>query len=169
MLPGGAMKQDEPMKLCKDATNEPTDSSSGTAGLTEGTIDLTGMFSEGVSASGSFDLTAFRLKTTVKLLEAFPIPTFLVNAESEIVFANQACRRIDPSYQMAKYFPDLFLDSEAKERAASLIKDILSHRMPLMSEGILGTAGHTFRGRMHLRSVRMQRQRFALIMIEEIV
>lgn len=163
------MKQDEATKLCKGAANERSDDCSGTGGLTEGTIDLTGMFSEGVSESGSFDLTEFRLKTTVKLLEAFPIPTFLVNAESEIIFANQACRRIDPSHQIGKHFPDLFPDVEAKERAASLVKDVLSHRMPLVSEGVLGTAGHTFCGRMHLRSVRMQRQRFALVMIEEIV
>ena len=48
------------------------------ASLSEETIDLSALFTDDVSSSGSFDLRRSRLSPFEKLLQAIPIPTLLV-------------------------------------------------------------------------------------------
>jgi hypothetical protein len=139
-------------------------------GVSEGTVDLTGLFSESVSASGSFDLGDLRLDYIGRLLEALPIPIFLVDPTCHIVFANKGCRRVNPYFEShpAKKFSSVFPDPTSGAKADLLIEQVLSHRMPLISDGVLGTESLQFYGRMHLRSIRTHKRRFVLVMIEEI-
>ncbi len=62
--------------------------------LTE-TIDVTSLFSKELSDTGSFDIRGDIWKTTFgQVLQALPIPAFLIDQDCNLLFANQACSKI---------------------------------------------------------------------------
>jgi len=63
------------------------------------TIDLESLSDEVQTPSGSFDLTGVQTSSLGKLLQSLPIPAFLIDRRLNIVFANQACSKIDRKYK----------------------------------------------------------------------
>ncbi|MGO9567850.1 MAG: PAS domain-containing protein [Desulfomonilaceae bacterium] len=139
-------------------------------GLTEETIDLSAWFAEDVSPSGSFDLRRSRLSSFGKLLQAIPIPTLLVDESSTIAFANRACTRAagEPGSIEGRRFSALFPNRTDGVQAEELIQKVFHNRIPLVVEGNLGTNGARMLGRIHFRSVRIQKTRMMLVIIEDI-
>ncbi len=134
------------------------------------TIDLTSMFTRDVSSSGSFDLSGFRVSTVGKLLDAIPIPALLVGASSTIIFANQACRKLSAHKDqlLGVNFASLFLDSGAGTQAESAIEKVFIHKIPLVFEANLGSGKRSLQGRLHLRPIKVGRQRAVMVIIEDL-
>ncbi|MGO9570843.1 MAG: PAS domain-containing protein [Desulfomonilaceae bacterium] len=139
-------------------------------GLTEETIDLSAMFADDVSSSGSFDLRRFRLSPFEKLLQAIPIPTLLVDQSCVIVFANKACKWAagEPGAIDGHLFSVLFSNRADGQQAEELIRKVFHDRVPLVAKGTLGTDDTRMFGRIHFRSVRIQKMRMILVIIEDI-
>lgn len=139
-------------------------------GLTEETIDLSAMFADDVSPSGSFDLRRSRLSSFEKLLQAIPIPALLVAESCTIVFANRACKRAagEPGTIEGHRFSALFSNRTDGEQAEELIQKVFHNRIPLVAEGLLGADQVRMLGRIHFRSVRIQKKRVTLVIIEDI-
>ncbi len=161
----GALTFTEP----SDEASIPT-GSSGPENSSEETIDLSAMFAVDVSSSGSFDLRRARLSPFTKLLQALPIPTLLVDKAYMIVFANRACKRATgkPGTTDGQRFSDLFPNQADGERAEELIQKVFHNRIPLIAEGMLGSDQIRMLGRIHFRSVRVQKMRMMLVIIEDI-
>ncbi len=134
------------------------------------TIDLTSMFTQDVSTSGSFDLRGFRVSTVGKLLDAIPIPALLVDDSCAIVFANQACKKVTAHHDRlpGTSFSSLFLDSGAGAQADASIEKVFTHKIPLVFEGILGSEKTKLQGRLHLRPIRMGGQKSVMVIIEDV-
>jgi nitrogen-specific signal transduction histidine kinase len=163
------MKKDEPTTLQFLNDVPPVDDRRLNA-MQEETIDIGGLFAEGMSLSGSFDLRGFRVSSFGKLLDAIPIPALLVDKAQFVIFANQACKKISANYQeiQGSRFGTLFPDAAIGTKAEEMVGRVFSHRLPLVSEGVLGVGKKRIWGRMHLRSIRIQKERSVLVIIEDI-
>lgn len=133
------------------------------------TIDLTSMFTRDVSSSGSFDLRGFRVSTVGKLLDAIPIPALLVGASCTVMFANQACRKLSghKDQLLGTNFSSLFLDSGTGGHAESAIEKVFIHKIPLVFEAMVGSQKRSIQGRLHLRPIKVGKQRAVMVIIEE--
>jgi PAS domain-containing protein len=140
------------------------------ASLSEETIDLSALFADDVSSSGSFDLRRSRVNPFEKLLQAIPIPTLLVDKSCTIMLANRACKRVtgEPQKIEGQHFSVLFPNRADGQRAEKLIQKVFHNRIPLVAEGIIGTDLIRMRGRIHLRSVRIQKTSMVLVIVEDI-
>jgi two-component system cell cycle sensor histidine kinase/response regulator CckA len=138
--------------------------------LSEETIDLSALFVDDVSSSGSFDLKRSRVSPFEKLLQAIPIPTLLVGKTCTIILANRACKRVtgEPQKIEGQPFSVLFPNRADGQRAEELIRKVFHNRIPLVAEGMLGTDHIRMLGRIHFRSVRIQKMRMMLVIIEDI-
>ena len=140
------------------------------ASLSEETIDLSALFTEDVSSSGSFDLRRSRLSPFEKLLQAIPIPTLLCDESSTIILANRACKRVtgEPQKIEGQRFSVLFPNRADGQRAEELMQKVFHNRIPLVAEGIIGIDLVRMRGRIHLRSIRIQKTSMMLVIAEDI-
>ncbi len=141
-----------------------------TGGLTEATIDLSAMFEDGVSSSGSFDLRGSRLSPFERLLQAIPIPALLVDKSCVIVFANRACKWAagEPGAIEGHRFSVLFPNRADGQQAEELLGKVFHERIPLVAAGMLGADDIRMLGRIHFRCVRIQKMRMMLVIIEDI-
>jgi len=132
-------------------------------------IDVTTLVTD-VTSSGSFDVTQFRTSTFSKLLQALPVPALLIDESHRIIFANQACRKIDPD-------PDRLLGSSAAEmsrvsavsnRIQSLLEEAFSTRKPQTCDALLRTASNGMWARLFFRSVRLDKKRLIFLVVEDL-
>jgi len=132
-------------------------------------IDVTTLVTD-VTSSGSFDVTQFRTTTFSKLLQALPVPALLIDESHRIIFANQACRKINPD-------PDRLLGSPAAEmsrvsavsnRIQSLLEEAFSTRKPQTRDALLRTATNGMWARLFFRSVRLDKRRLILLVVEDL-
>lgn len=139
-------------------------------GLSEPTIDIGSLFTPDVSLSGSFDLRRFRLSSVGKLLEALPIPIFLVNEHLVIDFANDPGTKFLPNNTDAEgsRFGTLFANPHDVKKGEQLIKKVLAQRIPLVAEALLGDLSDRMLGRIHLRSLRIQKVKYILVVVEDL-
>ena len=103
-------------------------------------IELRTVLSRDVTNSGSFDVSGSIWATTFgKVVQALPIPAFLVDESFMVTVANQAFRRFTKDYERIQGQPyvKLFDGPSAAERAYSLMKRVFSDRSPRVGEGTL--------------------------------
>ena len=135
------------------------------------TIDLASLLKADLSASGSFDIRGGIWASTFgKLLQALPIPALLVDQSRNIFVANQACGKIGAEIEsiMGAPFCDLFRDHSAHEQAQSLLEKLFSNRKSLVREAALRIGNRDVWGRLTLRSIRISKDRFALVLVEDL-
>ncbi len=127
-------------------------------------------FAANVTLSGSFDVSQFRTTSFSKLLHALPVPALLIDDSHQIIFANQACRKINPDPEKLVGAPaaELPLVSAASREIESLLESVFSTRKPQTCEAALGTAESSMWGRLFFRSVRLDRKRLALLIVEDL-
>ena len=96
-----------------------------------------------VTSSGSFDVTQFRTTSFGKLLHALPVPALLIDESYRIIFANQACRKINPAHEKLLDAPvsEMFYGPEAAEKIQSVLKEVFSTRKAQSFEAMLGIQG----------------------------
>jgi PAS domain S-box-containing protein len=134
------------------------------------TIDLEGLFTRDVSASGSFNFREIRNVTFGKLLEAMPLPTFLIDHSHFIVFANEAVFKIGPhaGSVVGEPFSKLFPIPTICEKALSALTCIFADRKNQVLESVLRINGRTLWGRITLRSIRFKDFRSVLAIVEDL-
>lgn len=134
------------------------------------TIDLTAMYTDGMSDSGSFDVTEIHLSSFGKLLNAIPIPALLVDESAKIIFSNNACRKIDPQHEKLRGqpFSGIFAEAQQGSKGKKLVEQVFTNRIPMVTEALLGTQKARMWARMHLRSLRIHTKRSVLAIIEDI-
>ena len=134
------------------------------------TIDLESLLAQGFDASGSFDLRDVKRSQFAKLLNALPVPAFLVDRDSAIVFANQSCGKISEQYQriLGSPFSELFIDESSASKAEGLLQQVLAKRKPQVGEVVLAIDDNRIWGRMNFRSIRMGTERAILVLVEDL-
>jgi len=142
----------------------------GKEGQSTETIDLTSLFTEDVTASGSFDLGALHETAVGKLLNALPLPALLVDSSHHVVFANEFWRKTisdSPKIRGASFLR-LFPHRDQAAQAQAMIQQTFSDRKPHIGEVTLNLDKRKIWGRMHLRSLRMAGARCVLILLQDL-
>lgn len=135
------------------------------------TIELKSLFTRDVSTSGSFDVRGGIWATTFgKVLQALPIPAFLIDEYLDVAVANQACGRFTPSYEkiQGRPFVSIVSGKSAGEGAESLLRHIFSDRQPRVAEGTVRIDDAMVWARMTFRPIRIKQQRFVLLLVEDL-
>jgi PAS domain-containing protein len=134
-------------------------------------IELKSLYTRDVTTSGSFDVRSGIWATTFgKVIQALPIPTFLVDENLKVAVANQACGRLTPRYEKVRgeSFSDLVGGPSASGEAESLLRLVLADRKPRVGEGTLRIEDTVIWGRMTFRPIRIMSERYILVLVEDL-
>jgi PAS domain-containing protein len=134
-------------------------------------IELKSLFTRDVTTSGSFDVRGGIWATTFgKVIQALPIPTFLVEESLNIAVANQACGRFTPDHGkiQGKPFSNLIWGPTSAGRAQSLLEQVFFDRKPRVGEGTLRIDDSVVWARMTFRPIRIMTERFVLVLLEDL-
>ncbi len=131
------------------------------------TIDLNA-FGD-ITQSGSFDLSGVHASTLGKLLNALPIPAFIVNRSYRIVFANKPSGEISraPENNEPLDFSSFFPAGNSAD-IQSLANTVLADRKTKVTETVLQINGVRIWGRVHFLSVRLGLDRAVLMLVEDL-
>lgn len=137
------------------------------------TIDLQNLLTTDLTKSGSFDVRGSIWATTFgRLLQSLPIPCLLVDEDSKIVAANEACSRFTSNSKniVDSDFSDFFSETPPHAVPAPLtaLQKILETRIPQVCEGVLEFSEHKIWARLSFRSIRIVKQRHILVLIEDL-
>jgi len=135
------------------------------------TIDLRSLLTSDLTTTGSFDIHGDIWETTFgRVLQALPIPAFLVDADQNIVAVNQACSRIsvEEGRLAGTSFARLFDSTVAGSRAESILQEVFSTRKPKVLEALLNVQQKRSWVRMTLRVLRIMDVRLVLVLIEDL-
>jgi len=132
-------------------------------------INVTTLVTE-VTSSGSFNVTQFKTTSFSKLLQALPVPALLIDESHRIVFANQACSKINPypDKLLGSSAAEMSLTSGASEKIRSTLEDVFSTRKPQTCDSVLGPADTGVWGRLFFRSLRLDENRLVLLVVEDL-
>ncbi len=135
------------------------------------TIDLNGLFTKEITASGSFDIGGKIWKTTFgKVIQALPIAALLVEHDLRIAVANEAFSRISPDYEriLGAPYPSLFPVQSVAQKAQSVIEAVFSDRKSRVFRAVLKVCETIIWGRLTLRSIRIASERLILVLLEDL-
>jgi len=138
--------------------------------LSTQSIILDSLFSKDLSDSGSFDFSHVKEASFGKLLEALPIPAFLIDSSLSIVFINEASGKIAEDYSkiMGKKFPSLFPSPGESAKMALNLQKIFEDRITTSHEGMVKIQNRLSWCRILFRSVRLRGYRSVLALIEDL-
>ncbi len=134
-------------------------------------MDLEAILTTDITRSGSFDLRSGIWATTFgKLIQALPIPAFLLNADRSVVAQNDACQRICPlgATMVGRVFPTLFQDLEVSANAEAVFRSVLVTRKPAIFENLMTADTKRSWARMTLRSIRVLSERYVFVLVEDL-
>lgn len=134
-------------------------------------IELRSLFTRDVTTSGSFDVRGGIWATTFgKVIQALPIPAFLLDEYLDVAVANQACGRFTAAYEkiQGKPFANLLGGPSAIEKAQAVLGRVFSDRKPRVSEGPLRIEDSIVWARMTFRPIRIVNERFVLVLVEDL-
>ncbi len=157
---------DNPKKFPSDPQRyTPVRSETGTQ-----TIDLNGLGLPEFTDSGSFDLRALRGKTLGKILEAIPIPTFIITGDFTIAFANRACFKTAGADAdlLNESFLSLFPHPTAKKQVQDALREILTKKRVKPFQALAHINKHNSWQRLNFRPIRLGPTRSILLMMEDL-
>jgi hypothetical protein len=134
-------------------------------------IELKSLFTRDVTTSGSFDVRGGIWATTFgKVIQALPIPAFLIDEFLHVAVSNQACGKFTPTYEkiQGRPFASLLGGQGAAKKAESLLQGLFSDRKPRVGEGTLRIEDAMVWARMTFRSIRVMNERFVLVLVEDL-
>lgn len=146
------------------------------SGVTEA-IDISSLLADDLYTSGSFDLSCVGSASFVQLLNALPIPTFLIDRQYCVGFVNRACSRLSGEGRSMAGIPFLNLltrpqetdrAQELMEKTRALLEKSFGANRPRMAEAILDMGTRKMWARLHIRSIRIGLERHLLAMIEDV-
>lgn len=134
------------------------------------TIDLRGLLTRNLSATGSFNLSDAIWDTSFgQLIQCLPIPAVIVDESLNIKAANESCVRLGDGYLAAlgKSFSAWFPDAASAQKLKAALRRVFETRVPAVLEAALKIDDSLIWGRITLRSVRMNMERFILALVED--
>jgi len=134
-------------------------------------IELTSLFTRDLTTSGSFDVRGGIWATTFgKVIQALPIPVFLIDESLKVAVSNQACSRFTPYYEkiQGRPFESLLGGPSASATAQSVLKRVFSDRKARIGEGVLRIDDALVWARLTFRSIRILKERFVIILVEDL-
>ncbi|MDQ7781256.1 MAG: PAS domain S-box protein [Desulfomonilaceae bacterium] len=134
------------------------------------TIDFTTWVPNDLTFTGSFDLRNSGLRSFTNLLDAIPIPAFLVDGGYAVVFGNTASGLVGGRGEHAGLveLSSLFPTTSGCETVRTMLEATFTTRQPRVTEAALIVRGEEIWGRIHLRSIRMGSDRFVLVLVEDL-
>lgn len=134
------------------------------------TIELVSPAEEGLTTSGTFDFRGVQATSFGQLLQALPVPSFLVDQSLKIIFVNPACEKIHPMYKNIEgnAFGTLFPNPLVSKGMDSLAKRVFITRKPHVQEAVMSIEGGKIFGRIHFRALRMAGERALLVIVEDL-
>jgi diguanylate cyclase (GGDEF)-like protein/PAS domain S-box-containing protein len=133
------------------------------------TIDLNSLFTSDVTVSGSFDIRGVQQTSLGKLLDALPIPVFLVNESGAIHFVNRMFVKVlTVEGNRPESIRAVFPQPADADHATRLVKLVSSERKPQIMEAVSGVNKPSLWGRFHMRSLRMGAERSVLVLVENL-
>lgn len=134
------------------------------------TIDLSSLFSDNLTTSGSFDLRRINLAAFGKLLQALSVPTLLVSRSHAIRFANWAFSKLSrkPFQPKEAMFSSLFPNPVESRKALLLLEKVFRDHKPEVTERILQIHKTRIWARVHLCTIRLGADQMALVQIENL-
>jgi len=135
-----------------------------------GSIDLTTIQTEAMTRSGSFRVGALQGAGFYQLLHALPIPAMLVDKSYSVIFANEACDKvnIDSNEISGGPFFSLFPHPRNALAVQAMMTKVFGERKRQVCEGLVQVRGKKIWGRIHFRSLRLDRERTILVLIEDL-
>jgi len=134
-------------------------------------IELKSLLTRDLTASGSFDVRSGIWATTFgKVVQALPIPTFLIDESLKITVANQACGMFTPEYEkvQGRPFASLVGATASAQRVDALLEQVFSDRTPRVGEGTLRIDDALVWARMTFRPIRILNDRYVLVLVEDL-
>jgi PAS domain S-box-containing protein len=139
---------------------------------TTATIDLSSfsLDNDDVTTSGSFDLGAIRATAFGKLLNALPLPALLIDRSHTIALASGAWGMSTDARAsvQGRAFSDLVPDPRAARQSRHAIDQVFEDRQPRLMDLAMQMNVHPIWARMHIRPVRVRKERAVLILIEDL-
>ncbi len=134
------------------------------------TIELNNLLTNELTPSGSFQLGRIPATTFGRLLEALPIPVFLIDLSYCVAFANEALRKISADYEETEgsAFSSLFPEPSASKKVQAMLEEVFSTRRSQATEATLKIGSREICARMSFRSLRMGRARLILVLVEDL-
>ena len=135
------------------------------------TIEITDMFTIGLTTTGSFHISSGIWKTTFgKVLQALPIPILLTDSHYLIVVVNQAWGRLVENYEdmVSRPFSEVFPSKSTARNAQALLEKTFLTRKSRVAQAALKIADRKIWARMTFRSMRISQERFVLALIEDL-
>jgi signal transduction histidine kinase/ActR/RegA family two-component response regulator len=135
------------------------------------TIELGGLFTKDVTSSGSFDIRGGIWASTFgKLLQSLPIPAFLVDQFHLIMVANQACARIETSYEriQGRELERLFPNPSDAATVSEILDEIFRTRKPRAMQGMLQIGKGNIWARLTFRSIRIIDLRTVMVLVQDL-
>ena len=135
------------------------------------TIELKSLLTRDLSSSGSFDVRGGIWATTFgKLIQALPIPAFLIDKHLDVAVANQAFGRYTPAYEQVqgRPFSCLINGPSARNAAESLLRSVFDDRKPRVAEATVRIDDALLWARMTFRPIRIMQVRFVLMLLEDL-
>jgi signal transduction histidine kinase/CheY-like chemotaxis protein len=134
------------------------------------TLDLTRLFPEEVTVSGSYDLRHMKGVPITRLLEALSVPTLLISKPQTIEYANGAfASMVDGGLDVRDMdFSSLFPNARRATVMKELLETVFEGREPAVKETALQIGQTRIWGRLHLQSVRLLNEKAVLAQIENL-
>jgi len=134
------------------------------------TINLGSLFSEELTASGTFDLSQIRRAAFGRFLQALSVPTLLLGRSQKVEFANDAFGNLapEPFDPLSITFGSLFTTPKQAREAQMLLRKVFAERRPAERETTLSIQGVRIWARIHLRTIRLGDEKLVLVQIENL-
>lgn len=112
----------------------------------------------------------FHATTFGKLIEALPIPAFLVDSSGRVALGNTSSRKItSEGVNVADtQFQALFRTVQGADEFTSRLKQVVSTGKTQVIEGVLQTSKGAIWGRLHMRSLKIGQDRAVLLLVEDL-
>jgi PAS domain S-box-containing protein len=134
------------------------------------TIELNNLLAQNLPTSGSFQLGRIPATTFGQLLDALPIPAFLIDVSYCVAFANEACRKISTDCEQieATPFSSLLSTPFASKKVSALLEAVFSTRKFRVTEAPMKIGSRKIWARMSFRSLRLGTDRLVLVLVEDL-
>ncbi len=137
---------------------------------TTDSLDLAGLFGTNFTKTGSFDLRGVQAKSLSKLLDSLPMPGLLVDDGYAVAYANDSWNQTIGGFDKieGREFKRLFPDENQAAEVHNLLGRTFADRKPRTRKLSLNTGRVQIWGRMHLRSIRLGRRRYILMLYQDL-
>ncbi|MFH0825305.1 MAG: EAL domain-containing protein [Pseudomonadota bacterium] len=164
------MSYEERLGRPLDSASSPTPTFLERTGDATQTINLDSVYTDDLTATGSFDLRLIEATSLGKLFDAVPIPIFVFDKGNAIAFGNRSAAAMIGADESARTtdLSSLFAGADIGAQIRDIVQVVLSKRESRSIETVLGRPADRMYGRLHFRPIRWAGERFALLLIEDL-